>query len=74
MTVAQLITLLKKQNPKAEVRLALQPSYPVENHISHVVARHRPSEHDALNAPAAVLIVTGGWYGYGESASHRSDR
>lgn len=38
MTVAELIELLSDLDPEAEVRLAVQPSWPFEHHLAPEVA------------------------------------
>lgn len=40
MKVSQLIELLEKMDPNAEVKLAVNPSWPFECEISHLSEKH----------------------------------
>lgn len=39
MTVAELMEILESADPEAEVRLAMQPSYPLQHRVRGVVTR-----------------------------------
>lgn len=41
MKVSKLIELLEKMNPDADVKLAINPSWPFECEISHIKEKHR---------------------------------
>ncbi len=74
MTVQDLINLLKRMDPDAEVRFASQPSWPFEYEINDVVEVQPPNEDeydDDEEAPdlgddpvAVVYLVEGSQLGY----------
>jgi hypothetical protein len=58
MKVKELIAYLEDCEPEAEVVLASQPRYPVEHTLDGVAARD-----------GRVLLLEGGWLGYGDSGA-----
>lgn len=62
MTVAELITTLELMDPDAEVRIASQPGWPLDNRIDDVV---EVSEGDGT----IVFLATGTEVGYLSSAA-----
>lgn len=83
MKVRELLFLLEREDPDAEVYLAYQPSYPLEATLANVVSREEveeaegaAGERSARRAGAAandVLLVEGTHAGYGQRAAWSLD-
>ena len=75
MKVRELLFLLEREDPDAEVYLAYQPNYPLEATLANVVSRGEVEEEEdatreasARRAGAAandVLLLEGTFAGYG---------
>ena len=75
MTVQELIAMLEDCEPDAEVRIAYQPSYPLESQIACVAADSdlQPDEDDEDNGEQetdgeVVWITEGTQIGYGRKS------
>ncbi len=67
MKVKELIELLQEQDGDAEVRLAHQPSYPMEYSVKGIASSLDLEEcvEPADEATQIVYVVEGAWLGYG---------
>jgi hypothetical protein len=67
--VRQLIDLLSEYSPEAEVRLAIQPRYPLEAHVAGVVSQSEIRAHSGKelgdDEPEVVFLLEGAQVGYG---------
>jgi hypothetical protein len=67
--VRQLIDLLSDYSPEAEVRLAIQPRYPLEAHVAGVVSQSEIRAHLDKelgdDEPEVVFVLEGAQIGYG---------
>ena len=75
MTVRELIEMLEDCNEDAEVRMAYQPSYPLESQIACVTADSdlQPDEDDEVNDEEStdgevVWLCEGSQVGYGRKS------
>jgi len=64
MTVFELIRTLQDMDPEAEVRIAIQPSYPMTYAIGDVVELEGVGE-DSVPCPGTVYLAEGGDGQYG---------
>jgi hypothetical protein len=73
MKVRQLIDLLSEYSPEAEVRLAIQPRYPLEAHVAGVVGESEIREHEGKefggDEPEVVFLLEGAQIGYGRAVA-----
>ncbi|MBE7449217.1 MAG: hypothetical protein HS111_10060 [Kofleriaceae bacterium] len=67
MTVKELIELLQEQDENAEVRLAHQPTYPMEYSLKGIASSLDLDEclEPADEVNAVVYLVEGAWLGHG---------
>jgi len=76
MNVKELMDILQKQDPNAQVKLISQPNWPLEYDIKGIVTRDDLNDEDnhirsrrPQNTPSDVLIVEGEQIGYGSKAA-----
>jgi hypothetical protein len=76
MTVKELMDILQRQDPNAQVKLISQPNWPLEHDIKGIVNCDDLSDEDnhvrprrPSNTPSDVLIVEGEQIGYGPKAA-----
>jgi hypothetical protein len=71
--VRQLIDLLSDYSPEAEVRLAIQPRYPLEAHVAGVVSQSEIRAHSGkelgYDEPEVVFLLEGEQIGYGPAVA-----
>jgi hypothetical protein len=60
MRVAELIAALENAEPDAEVRIAIQPSWPMQHYVESVVGIEPGALADAEKFPGVVYIGAGG--------------
>lgn len=69
MKVKELVKLLEACAPDDDVRLALQPGYPLEHALAGVVSAadlvKLDGRDDGPAAPRVVYLAEGAWLGYG---------
>jgi len=72
MKVQDLIDRLSEYEPKAEVRLLHQPSYPMESTLGGIVSESKVVEHESLDlgdGPDVVFLLEGRQIGYGRATA-----
>ena len=69
MTVKELIEMLEMEDPNANVLLAIQPNYPFEHDISHVICRNDALEPNEKHPGTRndVFICDGGQIRYADN-------
>lgn len=76
MKVQKLIDMLSEYSPEAEVRLLLQPHYPLESTLIGVVGESEIREHEGRelgDEPEVVYLLEGTQLGYGRSVAWEAE-
>lgn len=73
MTVRDLIEILEAEDPMSEIRLAIQPRYPLEYSVGEVTRLSHPDEKDGERLPPLIYLTEGRHIGYAPEGAFGED-